>query len=153
MGEIIQLGSRLTDENKKSKASCSATSKTFECESCVIPVDFSEPWLQVLRIKGKKLEEAKLALYKGDVQVDIPMECDTVSISARVLVKTRQLDYYFYCPMCGMRFEGSLEVGPNTGTVTYQPTWDEIREIVRGHILRRAESGEYPKCVGAGAEK
>ena len=156
MGKVIQLSSHTKERKQKLTSQYTAMMRVSEqpnYDGClrgpsqVIPVDFSETQLQLLRIKGKKLEEAKLVLYKGDVNIDLPVTPHVFAVNVRVLVKKQRLEYYFYCPRCGAKVDGTLEIGSSCGSDHPGISWDEIQQTVRTHILKRTEEGDYPKCT------
>ncbi len=112
----------------------------------VIPVDFETTQLQVLRYKSKKLEEAKLVLYKGSSELHIPVGSTTFELNVRILVKRSLVDYYFYCSRCGRKIASNVDLRAPESVESPHRSWKEIQAKVREDILKLVSRGEYPKC-------
>jgi len=154
MGNIIPLapysgkGNRPAEVGNARVRTCSDSldGDQSDHKGKIIPVDFETTQLQILRYKSKKLEEAKLVLYKGSTELHIPVGSTTFALNVRILVKRNMADYYFYCSRCGRKITSNVDLRRHKSAESPHPSWKEIQVKVRQDILNQVSRGEYPKC-------
>jgi len=97
--------------------------------------------------RSRKLDEQKLALYKGTTIVKIISESGYVEVPVRVLVKNRLVEYYFYCPKAGNRIRGSIDCRSDCGTDCSGLSWQQVQAMVRSHILTKTRNALHGSRV------
>ncbi|GEM_PF-1933641 len=96
-----------------------------------------------LQYRGRKSDDRKPVLYKGSTTVNLSDNDETADVTVRVFVKTRRLEYYFFCPWSGKRVRGRVDCRAHCGTDCVGLTWPEVQKMVRRHILKKNHKNRH----------
>jgi hypothetical protein len=113
----------------------------------IVVLDTTIKDLLLLQYRGRKLDEQKLALYKGTTIVNIMGKSGNVEVAVRVLVKNRLVEYYFYCPKFGNKIRGSIDCRSDFGTDCIGLSWPQVQEMVRSYILNKPSNARHGSRV------
>ncbi|MDQ7785328.1 MAG: hypothetical protein RDU20_20760 [Desulfomonilaceae bacterium] len=112
--------------------------KNCERGRTVVHVDFKSKDLQLLRYRARDLEEARFVMYKQSTRAEIKTGAQRTSLAVRVLVQKHMVQFYFYCPSCGVKVPGSLFPEAH-GSLNYgHMQWREIEHAVQNEVRTKA---------------
>jgi hypothetical protein len=144
MGDIISMRAvagkdecRAPNQLEQSSREGSSAPAGPPVKGQIVVLDTTIKDLLLLQYRGRKLDELKLAIYKGSTTVNVPGKSGNVEVAVRVLVKSRLVEYYFYCPKFGNKIRGSIDCRADFGTDCIGLSWQKVQEMVRSHILTK----------------